>query len=79
MSEELTCRQAFDRLEEYLDRELSSEEAARVQAHLKICAQCTREFRFERLMLEALRDKVNRIRVPDGLQGRIFAALDSAE
>ena len=79
MSVELNCRQAFDRLEEYLDRELSPEEAARVQAHLRICAQCTREFRFERLIIEALRDKVNRIRVPDGLPDRIFAVLDSAE
>ena len=79
MSDELTCRQAFDRLEEYLDRELSAEETARVQAHLKMCVQCTREFRFERLVLEGLRDKVNRIRAPDGLQDRIFAALESAE
>ena len=79
MSDELTCRQAFDRLEEFLDRELSAEEAARVHAHLQICAQCTREFRFERLVLEALRDKVNRIRVPDGLEDRIFAALESAK
>jgi anti-sigma factor (TIGR02949 family) len=79
VSDELTCRQAFDRLEEYLDRELSAEETARVRAHLRICVQCTREFRFERLVLEALRDKVNRIRAPDGFQDRIVAALESAE
>ena len=79
MSGELTCRQAFDRLEEYLDRELSAEETALVQAHLNVCVQCTREFHFERLVLEALRDKLNRIRAPDGLQDRIVAALESAQ
>lgn len=78
MSDALTCRQAFDRLEEYLDRELTPEETARVGAHLAICEQCTREFHFEGQVLEGIREKLRRIRVPGGLTSRILAALCSA-
>lgn len=64
MSEELTCRQAFDRLEEFLDRELSADEATRVHAHLTICEPCTREFHFEASILEGVREKLRRIKIP---------------
>lgn len=78
MSDMLTCRQAFDRLEEYLDRELTPDETALVQAHLAICEQCTREFHFEGQVLEGVREKLRRIRVPAGLTERILVALRSA-
>ena len=77
MSDALTCRQAFDRLEEYLDRELTPEETSRVRAHLEICEQCTREFHFEGEILAGIREKLRRIQVPGGLTERILAALRS--
>ena len=46
-----TCEEAFRRLDDYLDRELSSEETALVHEHLEICAGCAREFNFEASVL----------------------------
>ena len=75
MTELLTCRQAFDRLEEFLDRELSADETRQVEAHLEQCANCAREFRFEGRILEGVRARLRRIRVPERLADRISRAL----
>lgn len=77
MNDPLTCRQAFDRLEEYLDRELSLEETRQVREHLALCEQCTREFRFEAGVLEGVREALRRIRIPPGFTERILATLRS--
>ena len=75
MTDALTCRQAFDRLEEFLDRELSPEETVRVRGHLEQCAQCAREFRFEAGVLDGIRARLGRIKVPMQLADRISRAL----
>lgn len=75
MTDHLTCRQAFDRLDEYLDRELDPREAARVAEHLAVCENCAREFQFEVRLLDGVRAKLARIGVPNGLAGRITTAL----
>lgn len=69
------CEEAFARLDEYVDRELSAEEMGKVREHLEACARCAREFDFEAEVLEAVREKVRRIRAPDGLRARISALL----
>jgi len=66
------CREAFRRLDDFLDRELAPAEIALVEAHLEVCAVCAREFRFEATVLSAVRGKVQRISVPDGLHARIW-------
>jgi len=48
-----TCEEAFRRLDDYLDRELSAEEMTLVHEHLDICAGCAREFNFEASVLSA--------------------------
>jgi len=75
MTDPLTCRQAFDRLENFLDRELSPEETLRVQEHLDICAVCTREFQFEAGILDGIRARLARIQIPMRLADRISEAL----
>jgi len=75
MTEPLNCDQAFERLDDYLDRELSAGETARVRAHLEVCHQCTREFRFEAGVLEGLRAKLRRIRVPAHLVESVSRAI----
>lgn len=73
----LTCAEAFRRLDDFLDRELGPEERARVERHLESCVACAREFRFEAALLEELRAKLSRVRVPEGLVARIRARLDA--
>jgi anti-sigma factor (TIGR02949 family) len=66
------CREAFSRLDDYLDRELTPDEIARVEAHLETCAMCAREFRFEATVIADARGKLQRIAVPPGLHARVW-------
>jgi anti-sigma factor (TIGR02949 family) len=71
-----TCEEAFRRLDDYLDRELSSEETVLVREHLEICVGCAREFNFEASVLRGVREKLRQIDVPESLQARILSVLD---
>ena len=71
-----TCEEAFRRLDDYLDRERSSEETELVHEHLEICAGCAREFNFESSILKGVREKLRQIDLPASLQARIVSALD---
>jgi len=46
-----------------------------VQEHLDVCAQCTREFNFERSVLTGVRSKLSRIAAPPNLLSRIAPFL----
>ena len=70
-----TCEEAFRRLDDYLDRELTPEETTLVQEHLEICAGCAREFNFEASVLHGVREKLRQIELPPSLQARILGAL----
>ena len=65
------CEDVFRRLDDFLDRELSPEEARLVEEHLSTCAQCASEHRFERRVLDEVRGKLQRIRAPEGLMDRV--------
>jgi mycothiol system anti-sigma-R factor len=71
----LTCEQTFERLEDYLDRELSAEETAAVRAHLETCAVCAEEYAFEARVLDQVRSKLRRIEVPAPLLESVLAIL----
>lgn len=71
----LTCAESFKRLDDYLDRELSPEETARVAEHLEVCARCAGEFEIERDVLDEIRKKLGRIKAPPGLLARISQRL----
>lgn len=72
------CAEAFARLDDYLDRELSPEEMDRVREHLEVCAVCAAEFRFEARVLEVLKTRIASLRAPDGLRGRVELAVAQA-
>jgi anti-sigma factor (TIGR02949 family) len=71
-----TCEEAFRRLDDYLDRELSAEETTMVHEHLEICAGCAREFTFEESVLRGVRSKLRQIELPESLQARILSVLN---
>ena len=74
-----TCEEAFRRIDDFLDRELSPDETQLVQEHLEVCAACAREFRYEASVLRNVRAKVRQIDVPGDLQARIAAILEREE
>jgi anti-sigma factor (TIGR02949 family) len=69
------CREAFSRLDDFLDRELTADEMARVRVHLETCEECAHHFAFEEGMLRCLRSKLGRIDVPADLLARVREAL----
>jgi anti-sigma factor (TIGR02949 family) len=70
-----TCEEAFRRLDDYLDHELSAQEMELIREHLEICAGCAREFNFEASVLKGVGQKLRQIDVPDTLQVEILDAL----
>lgn len=70
-----TCEDAFRRLDDYLDRELSPREADLVRQHLELCAACASEYQFEESVIRQVREKLARIPAPEGLLSRISSAL----
>ncbi len=46
-TDRMTCEEVFQRLDDYLDRELTPDEARMVKEHLDTCAACAAEHRFE--------------------------------
>jgi anti-sigma factor (TIGR02949 family) len=71
-----SCEEAFRRLDDYLDRELSAEEMTLVREHLEICEGCAREFRFEMSVVDGVRRRLRQIDLPGDLQARVLAALE---
>ncbi len=70
-----TCEETFRRLDDYLDRELVTEEMQLVAEHLQSCEMCTREFAFEASVLNEVRTKLQRISVPSEFRDRVFHLL----
>lgn len=75
----LTCEELFRRLDDYMDRELSADEAQLVREHLETCAICATEYSFESSMLKGVREKLRHIEAPPGLLERITKRIHEAE
>jgi anti-sigma factor (TIGR02949 family) len=73
---ELSCEETFRRFQDYLDRELSSEEAALVKHHLDECGICSEEYVFEEAVLKRVRRLFSETEVPPDLFSRISDSLD---
>jgi anti-sigma factor (TIGR02949 family) len=66
-----TCEEAFRRLDDYLDRQLTADETRLIEEHLHECAACSREFVFEASVIQAVRGKLRRLDAPPTLVDRI--------
>ena len=78
MSTRLNCDETFRRLDDYLDRQLSSGELEAVEEHLADCERCSGEFAVERQLLDGIRDKLSRLRLSDSVKRRIAALIQQA-
>ncbi len=72
-----TCGEAYRRIDDYLDRELTMEEIGKVEEHLSFCEMCAQEFEFEASVIRAVRMKIQSIAVPPELRSRISQSLRS--
>lgn len=73
-----TCAEVLQRLDDYLDRELSPDEMTLVREHLDICAMCAEEHHYERHILDGVKDRIRRIKAPPTLLGRVKSAIARA-
>jgi anti-sigma factor (TIGR02949 family) len=73
-----TCADVVRRLDEYLDRQLSSIEMQLVREHIATCDVCAREQAFGEATLQMLKAKLRRIDAPADLLARIASTLADA-
>lgn len=69
------CREAFRRIHDYVDRELTPDELEKVRAHLEVCAVCAREFRFEAQVIDEFRVQLRRVGVPAEFKSNLLSSL----
>ncbi|HEX9893913.1 MAG TPA: zf-HC2 domain-containing protein [Gemmatimonadales bacterium] len=74
-TDRLTCGEVFQRLDDFLDRELGPEDMRLVREHLDICLACAAEHRFERGILDGVKEKVRRLSIPEELIARVQAVI----
>jgi anti-sigma factor (TIGR02949 family) len=75
MSDAIDCREARERLQDYLKEALTPERAQEMAAHLERCRHCFSQAKFEESFLVMLRVKSQRTCCPNALKERILAAL----
>ena len=68
----MTCREAIEKLTEYLDSELTPEALERLEAHLEVCAPCRAYLATYRRTKE-LTAKASRVEMPADLKRRLRA------
>ncbi|CAN1538511.1 anti_SigH_actin, anti-sigma factor, TIGR02949 family [Fimbriimonadaceae bacterium] len=78
MNQLLTCAEVFERLQDYLDRELSAEEIAAVDAHLENCKNCAGDYRFEANVLRYVTQSLADVPVPVDLNDRLSSVVKAA-
>ncbi len=71
-SRRFTCEEAFRRLDDFLDHELSSTEMMLVQEHLAVCEACAREFTFEESVIRNVRARLRDVDFPPDLTDRVL-------
>jgi anti-sigma factor (TIGR02949 family) len=71
----ITCKQAVDRLWEYLDRNLRGLEQDEIDEHLGVCRHCCGELEFAEKIREMLRRPVRPAELPPEIQTRLDSLL----
>lgn len=69
------CEEFLHRLPSLLDGEHDPADDRLLHDHLAWCEKCLRKYRFERRVIETIRDRLAEIQLPAGLQDRVAALL----
>ncbi len=71
------CQDVASELHEYLDRELSPEEAERLERHLELCPTCYQLVMFESGVIKLIKRDCGAETAPQSLKNRIRSLLRS--
>ncbi len=75
MTAPIGCREAVQRLWDYLDRDLTPVDEQALEEHLAFCLRCCGELEFARELRELLRTRTSAEMPPD-VHGRLEAVID---
>lgn len=74
----MTCQECVEKLQPFLDRELSGEERLEVERHLSVCGHCADSFRFEQGILHAVGRCGRATYASDAFKARIRVVVQTA-
>ncbi|HWB71563.1 MAG TPA: zf-HC2 domain-containing protein [Egibacteraceae bacterium] len=74
----ISCSDAVQQLWDFLEREVSAEDAARIEEHLNVCRRCCGELEFAEELRRFLASHA-RPEMPDDVEGRLTAFLHGIE
>jgi anti-sigma factor (TIGR02949 family) len=72
-----TCEAILRQLDDYIDRELSPGDMHMVERHIEDCLRCADRYRFEISLVQEIRSRLRRIRLPGHLVASIRLRLDA--
>lgn len=75
----MNCMETVARLHLYIDRELSVEEIAIVQQHLKDCPSCECRFHFDMHLKKLMHEKCTIDKAPDHLRAAVMRLARTPE
>jgi len=70
-----SAEHVLDRLDDYIDGELSPAVMRLVGAHLSWCESCAAEYRDSRRTVETVRRRLRRVAVPPELRAKLHAVF----
>lgn len=73
----ITCREALERVQEYLDGELDTVSHAEVAHHFSMCQRCYPHLRLEERFKELLHRSQEEESCPEGVRARVMELLAS--
>lgn len=74
-----TCKEAIERLHEFLDNELDAGNYSKIRQHFDMCHKCCEKFEFEQALKKIIKDKTPHYKTPQHLLQSItsrWAELD---
>ena len=74
--ERMTCKEAVNRLHEYLDNELDNATAEQIRKHLDLCRLCCDQFEFEKNMKDLVHKCCSQGKAPILLREKILDNLN---
>jgi anti-sigma factor (TIGR02949 family) len=75
----VNCRQALEKLYDYLDKELVESEQKKLEQHLELCSDCLRKYNIEKSVQEAITSRLHESYDTAPLKARILAEIDKME
>lgn len=77
-NEAMGCRDALEKVYDFLDGEIDPGLAAEVEEHFRVCSRCYPHLKMEECFRRRMREAVSRPEVPAGLRNRVMEVLSKA-